>query len=109
MSFSGRIVLVTASNFNILLEKLFNEEDELFTKKNLELSVKSPTSHFLVVVGDPIPRPFSMKMSVDSYTFLTNHTLDMKYTYVDERFAEKSSVEFCWGKKGIFIFVLLTR
>lgn len=67
-------------------ERVFCEDDELLPE-DLEGSaeVKMPPGHFLVLVGDPIPHPSNIEMPLDSYTFLTKHTLDMKYTYVDEK------------------------
>jgi hypoxia-inducible factor 1 alpha len=89
MNCSGRIVLATASSVrnSYSQERTLNEEDEFVTEDDLEVekSIKSPTSHFLVVVGDPIPHPSNIEMPLDSYTFLTKHSLDMKYTYVDEK------------------------
>jgi hypothetical protein len=32
---------------------------------------------------------------LDSYTFLTKHTLDMKYTYVDEKYIYRFIAWFC--------------
>jgi hypoxia-inducible factor 1 alpha len=90
MNCSGRIVLATASSVrnSFSQEGAFNEDDDLATEDDLEVekAIKSPTSHFLVVVGDPIPHPSNIEMPLDSYTFLTKHTLDMKYTYVDEKY-----------------------
>ncbi|KZS18475.1 putative Hypoxia inducible factor-1 alpha [Daphnia magna] len=89
MNCSGRIVLATASARNTYSqERAFDEEDDLLTEDDLELEAKAPTSHFLVMVGDPIPHPSNIEMPLDSYTFLTKHTLDMKYTYVDEKIYE---------------------
>ena len=42
-------------------------------------------SHFLVLIADPIPHPSNIELPLDGYTFLTKHSLDMKYTYVDEK------------------------
>ncbi|XP_057377144.1 hypoxia-inducible factor 1-alpha-like isoform X2 [Daphnia carinata] len=89
MNCSGRIVLATASVRNgYSQERAFDEEDDLLTEDDLELEAKAPTSHFLVMVGDPIPHPSNIEMPLDSYTFLTKHTLDMKYSYVDEKIYE---------------------
>lgn len=86
MNCSGRIVLATASTANSYSqERAFEEDDDLLTDDDLEAEVKAPISHFLVMVGDPIPHPSNIEMPLDSYTFLTKHTLDMKYTYVDEK------------------------
>ena len=52
-------------------------------------TTKSPTSHFFIMVGDAILHPSNMKMPLDSDTFITNHTLDLKFNYVEETFVEK--------------------
>lgn len=46
---------------------------------------KRMPSHFLVLIADPIPHPSNIELPLDGYTFLTKHSLDMKYTYVDEK------------------------
>lgn len=38
----------------------------------------------LVAVGRPIPHPSNIEIPLDSKTFLSKHSLDMKFTYVDE-------------------------
>ncbi|EFX64305.1 hypothetical protein DAPPUDRAFT_13455, partial [Daphnia pulex] len=47
--------------------------------------LSSSTNHFLVLIVDPIPHPSCTKTPLGGYSFLTKHTLDMKYTYVDEK------------------------
>ena len=88
MNFSGRIVRVSSSNGQIqnLLEGIFKKRDEI---RENHLELKSTTSHFLVLVGEPIPRPSNMKMSLGSDTFITNNTLDLKFTYVSETLVQK--------------------
>ncbi|XP_063367285.1 hypoxia-inducible factor 1-alpha-like [Cydia amplana] len=46
-----------------------------------EKSAKLPS---LVAVGRPIPHPSNIEIPLDSKTFLTKHSLDMKFTYIDE-------------------------
>ena len=88
MNCSGRIVMATASNvrLNCSLEDYFNEEHELESDSKVKKVEKSSASHFLVLVCDPIPHPSDVELALDSHTFLTNHTLDMKFTYVDEKY-----------------------
>ena len=88
MNCSGRIVMATASNarLNGSLEDYFNGEHELGSDSKGAKIVKSSTTHFLVLVCDPIPHPSNVELALDSQTFVTNHTLDMKFTYVDEMF-----------------------
>jgi hypothetical protein len=41
-------------------------------------------THF-VTIGSPIPHPVNIEAPLGTYTFLSKHSLDMKYTYADER------------------------
>nr|CAH0104672.1 unnamed protein product [Daphnia galeata] len=90
MNCSGRIVMATASNvrLNFSLEDYFNEEHELGSDSKVEKVGKPSTTHFLVLVCDPIPHPSKVESALDSHTFVTNHTLDMKFTYVDEKMCQ---------------------
>ncbi|XP_068619326.1 hypoxia-inducible factor 1-alpha-like isoform X2 [Battus philenor] len=38
----------------------------------------------LIAVGRPIPHPSNIEIPLDSKTFLSKHSLDMKFTYTDE-------------------------
>uniref|UniRef100_A0A674DQE0 Hypoxia-inducible factor 1-alpha n=1 Tax=Salmo trutta TaxID=8032 RepID=A0A674DQE0_SALTR len=49
---------------------------------------KDPPVSYLVLVCDPIPHPSNIKAPLDTKTFLSRHTLDMKFTYCDERITE---------------------
>lgn len=64
-----------------------NDDDDMMGDEGLpeEVVAKPPTGHFLVLIADPIPHPSNIEMPLDSYTFLTKHSLDMKYTYVDDK------------------------
>lgn len=41
----------------------------------------------LIAVGRPIQHPSNIEIPLDSKTFLTKHSLDMKFTYTDEGYA----------------------
>uniref|UniRef100_A0A3P8Y4W8 Hypoxia-inducible factor 1-alpha n=1 Tax=Esox lucius TaxID=8010 RepID=A0A3P8Y4W8_ESOLU len=43
---------------------------------------------YLVLVCDPIPHPSNIEAPLDTKTFLSRHTLNMKFTYCDERITE---------------------
>ncbi|CAH0594106.1 unnamed protein product [Chrysodeixis includens] len=59
-----------------------NNNDE---KKQDGDDKKLPTKNgSLVAVGRPIPHPSNIEIPLDSKTFLSKHSLDMKFTYVDE-------------------------
>nr|CAG4645455.1 EOG090X0484 [Lynceus sp. MCZ IZ 141354] len=52
-------------------------------------------SHFLVLFGEPIPHPSNIEVPLDVHTFLTKQSLDMKYTYVDDKIAEFLGYDPC--------------
>ncbi|KAM4625827.1 hypoxia inducible factor 1 subunit alpha a [Polymixia lowei] len=49
---------------------------------------KEPPTPYLVLICDPIPHPSNIEVPLDTKTFLSRHTLDMKFTYCDERITE---------------------
>nr|ABO26712.1 hypoxia-inducible factor 1 alpha [Acipenser gueldenstaedtii]QRW93028.1 Hypoxia-inducible factor 1 alpha [Acipenser sp. YT-2021] len=42
----------------------------------------------MVLICDPIPHPSNIEVPLDSKTFLSRHSLDMKFSYCDERITE---------------------
>ncbi|XP_037098152.1 hypoxia inducible factor 1 subunit alpha a [Syngnathus acus] len=49
---------------------------------------KEPPLPYLVLICDPIPHPSNIEVPLDAKTFLSRHTMDMKFTYCDERITE---------------------
>uniref|UniRef100_A0A4W4HNC2 Hypoxia-inducible factor 1-alpha n=1 Tax=Electrophorus electricus TaxID=8005 RepID=A0A4W4HNC2_ELEEL len=49
---------------------------------------KEPPVTYLVLICEPIPHPSNIEVPLDSKTFLSRHTLDMKFSYCDERITE---------------------
>ncbi|GJQ72733.1 hypothetical protein Trydic_g15875, partial [Trypoxylus dichotomus] len=43
------------------------------------------TQRYLVAIGQPIPHPSNIEAPLPHQTFLTKHSLDMKFTYADEK------------------------
>ena len=41
----------------------------------------------LLLVGEPIPHPSNIEVPLDTQTFLSRHSMDMKFTYCDDRYA----------------------
>lgn len=41
--------------------------------------------HCLVAIGEPIPHPANIEIPLDKQTFLSKHSLDMKFTYADDK------------------------
>lgn len=85
MNCSGRIVPASTYDSRDFASSHALQEDDELLNEDLEVQVKALTSHFLVLIADSIPHPSNIEMPLDSYTFLTKHSLDMKYTYVDEK------------------------
>ncbi|KAI5090553.1 hypoxia-inducible factor 1-alpha, partial [Silurus meridionalis] len=53
-----------------------------------EGGLKEPSITYLVLICEPIPHPSNIEVPLDSKTFLSRHTLDMKFSYCDERITE---------------------
>uniref|UniRef100_A0A3P8UNV0 Hypoxia-inducible factor 1-alpha n=2 Tax=Cynoglossus semilaevis TaxID=244447 RepID=A0A3P8UNV0_CYNSE len=49
---------------------------------------KDPPVPYLILICDPIPHPSNIEAPLDTKTFLSRHTMDMKFTYCDERITE---------------------
>uniref|UniRef100_A0A673JJQ6 Hypoxia-inducible factor 1-alpha n=1 Tax=Sinocyclocheilus rhinocerous TaxID=307959 RepID=A0A673JJQ6_9TELE len=49
---------------------------------------KNVCSAYLVLICESIPHPANIEAPLDSRTFLSRHTLDMRFTYCDERITE---------------------
>uniref|UniRef100_A0AAV2JC02 Hypoxia-inducible factor 1-alpha n=1 Tax=Knipowitschia caucasica TaxID=637954 RepID=A0AAV2JC02_KNICA len=49
---------------------------------------KEPPVPYVVLLCDPIPHPSNIEVPLDTKTFLSRHTMDMKFTYCDERITE---------------------
>ena len=39
----------------------------------------------VMVIAEPIPHPSNIEVPLDTLTFLSRHSLNMKFTYCDER------------------------
>lgn len=39
----------------------------------------------LVAIGEPIPHPANIEIPLGYQTFLSKHSLDMKFTYADDK------------------------
>ncbi|XP_077180033.1 hypoxia-inducible factor 1-alpha isoform X2 [Paroedura picta] len=49
---------------------------------------QNPPMTCLVLICEPIPHPSNIEVPLDSKTFLSRHSLDMKFSYCDERITE---------------------
>ncbi|XP_053553268.1 hypoxia-inducible factor 1-alpha [Bombina bombina] len=49
---------------------------------------KKPPMTCMVLICEPIPHPSNIEFPLDSKTFLSRHSLDMRFSYCDERVTE---------------------
>ncbi|XP_062580697.1 hypoxia-inducible factor 1-alpha-like isoform X2 [Saccostrea cucullata] len=61
-----------------------------FSGKLIEDKVKNESGGegnppYLLVIGEPIPHPSNIEIPLDRMTFLSRHSMDMKFTYCDDR------------------------
>ncbi|XP_072023282.1 hypoxia-inducible factor 1-alpha-like isoform X2 [Amphiura filiformis] len=52
------------------------------------LGYRFPPMPCLAMVGNPIHHPANIEIPLDGQTFLTRHSMDMKFTYCDDRIKE---------------------
>ncbi|XP_034941149.1 hypoxia-inducible factor 1-alpha isoform X2 [Chelonus insularis] len=70
-----------------------DSQDDNSDKENIRQSIGAS----LVVVGCPIPHPSNIEVPLGRHTFLSKHSLNMKFTYADERLSE----HFGWSNKEL--------
>ncbi|KDR13744.1 Hypoxia-inducible factor 1 alpha [Zootermopsis nevadensis] len=56
--------------------------------KNNNNQQQQQHQHCLVAIGEPIPHPSNIEIPLDHQTFLSKHSLDMKFTYADDRIGD---------------------
>ncbi|XP_069008364.1 hypoxia inducible factor 1 subunit alpha a [Embiotoca jacksoni] len=83
----GRTVNVKSATWKVLQcsghVRVYDRQTEQTTNGH-----KEPPVPYLVLICDPIPHPSNIEVPLDTKTFLSRHTMDMKFTYCDERITE---------------------
>ncbi|CAN9502140.1 unnamed protein product [Ophioblennius macclurei] len=83
----GRTVNVKSATWKVLHctghVRIYDSQAEQSTNGQ-----KEPPVPYLVLICDPIPHPSNIEAPLDTKTFLSRHTMDMKFTYCDERITE---------------------
>ncbi|NP_001295488.1 hypoxia inducible factor 1 subunit alpha a [Danio rerio] len=82
----GRTVNVKSASWKVL-----RCSGRIHTADGVEKEVceeKNTCSTYLVLICESIPHPANIEAPLDSRTFLSRHTLDMRFTYCDERITE---------------------
>ncbi|XP_041969857.1 hypoxia-inducible factor 1-alpha-like isoform X2 [Aricia agestis] len=84
----GRNVHLKSASYKVIhvVGHMLTPKDKNKTEKNNndDEDKKDPKTGSLVAVGRPIPHPSNIEIPLDSKTFLSKHSLDMKFTYTDE-------------------------
>ncbi|XP_015588167.1 hypoxia-inducible factor 1-alpha isoform X2 [Cephus cinctus] len=75
---TGHLMMTRDSNSN----KVPSDDEEN------EDDVERESGACLVVVGCPIPHPSNIEVPLGRHTFLSKHSLNMKFTYADDKLAE---------------------
>lgn len=47
---------------------------------------KALNTYKFIGIGRPLPHPSNIDVPLDSKTFLTKHSLDMKFSYIDDKY-----------------------
>ncbi|XP_059208700.1 hypoxia inducible factor 1 subunit alpha a [Centropristis striata] len=83
----GRTVNVKSATWKVLHcsghVRVYDSQTEETPNGNNEASAP-----YLVLICDPIQHPSNIEVPLDTKTFLSRHTMDMKFTYCDERITE---------------------
>ncbi|XP_060919588.1 hypoxia inducible factor 1 subunit alpha a isoform X1 [Labrus mixtus] len=83
----GRTVNVKSATWKVLQcsghVQVYDSQTEETSNEQME-----PPFPYLVLICDPIPHPSNIEVPLDTKTFLSRHTMDMKFTYCDERITE---------------------
>ncbi|KAJ8269978.1 hypothetical protein GJAV_G00108900 [Gymnothorax javanicus] len=83
----GRTVNIKSSSWKVLqCSGHFRVNEEARDCK--DVGCKEPPVPYLILICEPIPHPANIEVPLDSKTFLSRHTMDMKFSYCDERIKE---------------------
>ncbi|XP_078000989.1 hypoxia-inducible factor 1-alpha-like [Glandiceps talaboti] len=101
----GRNVNLKSATYKVIQCHGHMKSAESSTSVSL-MGYKPPPMSCLILIGEPIPHPANIEIPLDSQTFLSRHSMDMKFTYVDDRIQDivgypssdligKSAYDFC--------------
>ncbi|XP_055879231.1 hypoxia-inducible factor 1-alpha-like isoform X2 [Biomphalaria glabrata] len=83
----GRNVNLKSATFKVMrcTGRLVTKEADIV---DLTLENSCPAVPYLVGIAEPIPHPVNIEVPLDSKTFLSKHSMDMHFTFCDERIEE---------------------
>nr|WNN25270.1 hypoxia-inducible factor 1 [Ptychodera bahamensis] len=101
----GRNVNLKSATYKVIQCRGHMKTAESSTSVSL-MGYRPPPMTCLILVAEPIPHPANIEIPLDSQTFLSRHSMDMKFTYVDDRIQDivgykasdligKSAYDFC--------------
>ncbi|KAK6635911.1 hypothetical protein RUM44_001165 [Polyplax serrata] len=70
---------------NVFTKPFLKSEKDV--KTDCVSALEAP-QHFLIAIGEPIPHPSNIEIPLDKQTFLSKHSLNMKFTYADDKMFE---------------------
>lgn len=78
----GKSANLKSANYKVIhcTGQLFSCDQQTETSKSEQ--------RCLVSLGEPIPHPSNIEIPLGKYNFLSKHSLDMKFTYADERISD---------------------
>jgi hypothetical protein len=80
--------------FNCFDDQVIHCSGHLLKIRDPNTSSDEPSTqlsrYFLIAIGEPIEHPNSIDKPLSLNVFVSRHSLDMKYTQVDERFDFKT-------------------
>uniref|UniRef100_A0A2C9KF36 PAS domain-containing protein n=1 Tax=Biomphalaria glabrata TaxID=6526 RepID=A0A2C9KF36_BIOGL len=103
----GRNVNLKSATFKVMrcTGRLVTKEADIV---DLTLENSCPAVPYLVGIAEPIPHPVNIEVPLDSKTFLSKHSMDMHFTFCDERLVGVSSspsfVQVC-----CFLFLVFAK
>lgn len=78
--FTGRILKKPSLKINRDLDPIKEKTITTVPKEGNQQQQKC-----FLTIGEPIPHPSNIEVPLGKQTFLSRHSLDMKFTYVDDR------------------------
>ncbi|XP_052744101.1 hypoxia-inducible factor 1-alpha isoform X2 [Bicyclus anynana] len=93
-SASYKVIHMTGHMLTPSEDKTNDQDTNSESEEDKKEDKKCSNTGALVAVGRPIPHPSNIETPLNSMTFLTKHSLDMKFTYTDEGLLNSLGFEF---------------
>lgn len=84
--FSGRMIECDSKFLPDEIKRENPDENEPPVKDSNSLDEHNDCPFHFVAVGEPISHPANIEIPLGRDTFLTKHSLDMKFTYADDKY-----------------------